>query len=380
MGTNTLQRATEQLDLHLTVEGDVTDLAGAGARFRVVAPVGTDQDSGEAQLDPWTKASRWLWAGYMYEPPLVGYTGASGVERKAPGPDNDPATPDANLKGQYYCWNRTYDIGTGRWTTPDPAASPVTNLLSFAANRGVDRTDPSGLSSVINPGGNVQVPWARIGLSSLIDCTGCTRTLLGIQMINNYSGYNNTTHKDSTYNPTAMYTGVEVYADVSTPFHSEPFPPNNHCCCRSITWIQSVRSVGFPEQPSVSVVDPHPSDDGYPYYYNQNGWRSAPYFFYDGPRVRRHESVVRGADFVTCAVCTMREDPYDHSQGEVATDRILGCFSWGYRRGPGSPDGNVDTSKDQFKDVHFHTAPPPEWQLAVRRDFPWYQWKSCRGN
>ena len=77
----------------LTVEGDVTDLAGAGARFRVVAPVGTDQDSGEAQLDPWTKASRWLWAGYMYEPPLVGYTTATGIERKAPAPTETQTPP-----------------------------------------------------------------------------------------------------------------------------------------------------------------------------------------------------------------------------------------------------------------------------------------------
>ncbi|MCC7509271.1 MAG: hypothetical protein IT464_07835 [Planctomycetes bacterium] len=106
--------------------------------------MGTDQDSGEAQLDPWTRASRWLWAGYMYEPPLVGYTGASGVERKAPGPDNDPATPDANLKGQYYCWNRTYDIGTGRWTTPDPAMQ-YANLHSYVGERPTGKADSSGL-------------------------------------------------------------------------------------------------------------------------------------------------------------------------------------------------------------------------------------------
>jgi len=45
--------------------------------------------------------------------------------------------------GQYYCWNRTYDTLTGRWTTPDPAATPWANLSDYFGP--TSSNDPSGL-------------------------------------------------------------------------------------------------------------------------------------------------------------------------------------------------------------------------------------------
>ncbi len=45
--------------------------------------------------------------------------------------------------GQYYCWNRTYDINLGRWTTPDPVATPWWNLFDYSQPALV--VDPSGL-------------------------------------------------------------------------------------------------------------------------------------------------------------------------------------------------------------------------------------------
>ncbi len=44
-------------------------------------------------------------------------------------PADQPRQKDpANKLGQYYCWNRLYDVNLGRWTTPDPVASPWWNL------------------------------------------------------------------------------------------------------------------------------------------------------------------------------------------------------------------------------------------------------------
>lgn len=47
--------------------------------------------------------------------------------------------------GSYYCWNRTYDPSTGRWSTPDPAASSWSNLLLYADSNPAMLDDPTGL-------------------------------------------------------------------------------------------------------------------------------------------------------------------------------------------------------------------------------------------
>ncbi len=51
-------------------------------------------------------------------------------------------------------YNRIYDINTGRWTSPDPAASPWSNLQDYVGGNPISRSDPSGLlpdNDYINP-------------------------------------------------------------------------------------------------------------------------------------------------------------------------------------------------------------------------------------
>lgn len=58
-----------------------------------------------------------------------------------------PAVPEngySEKAGNYYCWNRTFDPSTGRWTTPDAAATPWGNLLDYSKSNPVYSTDPSG--------------------------------------------------------------------------------------------------------------------------------------------------------------------------------------------------------------------------------------------
>ncbi len=47
--------------------------------------------------------------------------------------------------GWYYCWNRMYDPLIGRWTSPDPAATPWETLNSYVSDSPVNSSDPSGL-------------------------------------------------------------------------------------------------------------------------------------------------------------------------------------------------------------------------------------------
>lgn len=50
-----------------------------------------------------------------------------------------------NKLGQYHCWNREFDLHTGRWTTPDPA-SQLANELSYLGEYPIHSADPTGLS------------------------------------------------------------------------------------------------------------------------------------------------------------------------------------------------------------------------------------------
>lgn len=56
-----------------------------------------------------------------------------------------------NKLGQYHCWNRVYDPAQGRFTTPDPAASPWSDLQDYVGGNPVSRSDPSGLLGVWVP-------------------------------------------------------------------------------------------------------------------------------------------------------------------------------------------------------------------------------------
>ncbi len=62
-------------------------------------------------------------------------------------PADQPRQKDpANKLGQYYCWNRTYDVNLGRWTTPDPVATPWWNLFDYCDIDVTTQSDSSGLS------------------------------------------------------------------------------------------------------------------------------------------------------------------------------------------------------------------------------------------
>ncbi len=82
--------------------------------------------------------TRWTWQATPNPTIEAGWT-TTGATR--PGCD---AASEQNKLGNYYCWNRIYEPSTGRWTTPDPAASPWANLNCCGHNL-LQRSDPSGL-------------------------------------------------------------------------------------------------------------------------------------------------------------------------------------------------------------------------------------------
>ncbi len=56
--------------------------------------------------------------------------------------------PHSSAKlGNYHCNNRVYSIGTGRWLSPDQAASPFFNLFEYCNSNGLQMSDPTGLKS-----------------------------------------------------------------------------------------------------------------------------------------------------------------------------------------------------------------------------------------
>ena len=82
-------------------------------------------------------------AGYRYQPQMgfwVDPPGAAGLGIYG-------AATGTNRLGQYYCWNRTYDINLGRWTTPDPVATPWWNLFDYCISDPVSSADANGLYS-----------------------------------------------------------------------------------------------------------------------------------------------------------------------------------------------------------------------------------------
>ncbi len=128
----------------IKVKGDVTGLTASGERYWVYAPPHIETEHGTIDPDALCYSSKYLWAGYEYVTPMAGFyvdpPGASGLGVYG-------RQDGSNQAGWYYCWNRTYDPSTARWTTPDPATSPWTNLWSYCGANPVTGTDPSGLES-----------------------------------------------------------------------------------------------------------------------------------------------------------------------------------------------------------------------------------------
>ena len=142
----------------VTVEGNCAALASIGPanHFRVVAPPCVNGYEGGRVYDPVCEESRYLWAGYRYEWPIVGHRllNTQQPDYNQPGPDGSASTWDGNALGQYHCWNREYDVLMGRWTTPDPAADPWWGLLDYCFDEPLSNDDPDGLSLSIVPGKN----------------------------------------------------------------------------------------------------------------------------------------------------------------------------------------------------------------------------------
>lgn len=133
----------------VTVEGNCAALASTGNanHFRVVAPPDVNGFEGGRVYDPVCAESRYLWAGYRYEWPIVGHriVNTSQPDYNQPGPDGSQTTWDGNSLGQYHCWNRVYDVLMGRWTTTDPAQNPLWNLYEYTLGAPLIASDPRGL-------------------------------------------------------------------------------------------------------------------------------------------------------------------------------------------------------------------------------------------
>lgn len=122
------------------VKGDADTLVTTGSTYRLHAPPGVDRATGALITGLEEAGSHWLWSGYEYVPPMVGFADPAGQD-----PGIYGAQSGGNKLGSYHCWNRVYDVHTGRWTTPDPAESPWSNLWAYAGGRPTLGTDPTGL-------------------------------------------------------------------------------------------------------------------------------------------------------------------------------------------------------------------------------------------
>ena len=143
-----------------------TTLTAVGKTFRLCPPpfvdaqtgtLGSRDASGNVTFAHAKTQTARLWAGYRYTPPRVGFWNYDSTVIGA-------QTGTVKL-GSHHTDNREYDIYTGRWTTPDPAASPWSNLWDYCGNRALDSTDPSGLFATRPAGfaGALQ-RWLKLGM------------------------------------------------------------------------------------------------------------------------------------------------------------------------------------------------------------------------
>ncbi len=127
----------------IVVRGRADDLASSGDRFFIQVPPRfvndpNDGSGADAYAVPERGGGLYLYAGYRYEMRRSGGTLGS---------------PQANT-GWYYCWNRMYDPQLGRFTSPDPAATPWNNLSEYANGNPVASSDASGLFTLLLTGTN----------------------------------------------------------------------------------------------------------------------------------------------------------------------------------------------------------------------------------
>ena len=65
------------------------------------------------------------------------------------------AQTGANKLGQYYAWNRIYDVNMGRWTTPDSVELTFWNLFDYVGGVVLQTSDPTGLAEKDPPSDEV---------------------------------------------------------------------------------------------------------------------------------------------------------------------------------------------------------------------------------
>ncbi|MBK8205152.1 MAG: hypothetical protein IPK87_00030 [Planctomycetes bacterium] len=140
----------------IKVKGDADTLASAGSTYRIHAPPGVSATTGALITDLEESGSHWLWAGYEYVPPMVGFADPAGQD-----PGTYGAQPGGNKVGSYHCWTRVYEAQTGRWTTPDPFSSSWIKPFGYANEYPLGQSDPSGLEAslgyeIIQP---LTIPW-----------------------------------------------------------------------------------------------------------------------------------------------------------------------------------------------------------------------------
>jgi RHS repeat-associated protein len=144
-------------DTTITVRGDATSQIPSTSKgptwYFIIPPVGVDKEPqgtpATAALDLGTHAypSLYLAFHYRYVKPQAGVY----VTTKQNSSLKQDGVYGAQLKGQnhqgqYQAWHRMYNPTTGRWTTPDPAAMPWTNLVGYVGENPVSESDPTGLS------------------------------------------------------------------------------------------------------------------------------------------------------------------------------------------------------------------------------------------
>ena len=137
----------------LTTAGAYADLAKTGSEathFRIYAPPGIEThgwatNARAGVLSRWVgaRSSRCLFGGYRFESPLAGFDSATFA---GPG-ELQPMCRQSgyNFAGLHYTLHRHYDPRLMRFTSIDPAASPVYNLYAYSNNSPARFFYPDGL-------------------------------------------------------------------------------------------------------------------------------------------------------------------------------------------------------------------------------------------
>src|SRR5690606_17693963 len=123
-----------------------------------------------------------------------------------------------NHLGQYHCWNRDYDLHTGRWTTPDPLQDATWNFFSYP-DRPTGERDRNGLQ--IGPPVGPQFRTA--------DTSG--RSDLGLKDCGQW-GMLSQPKSSPTFPKTFSSYNVLLWF----------LPPAGCCCCTEIRLFQMVRA------------------------------------------------------------------------------------------------------------------------------------------